>query len=229
MDSISQLVSGSKDQDLKRKLLECLDKEARQFSEVARSYFERNHLSKEDRQGMLTSVITTIDHVLAAGDWNSSLFLRNTIKPLMAIKSEAEIELSKLEIKAVEKSVVVQAIAPDEREVYISLFQSDGYNTGKWAMQLRSLERYVIGRPVYQHQEDAEKRVRLRAATGSEGFVVVIIKETDLQSPVSTTKDQFDSPLLSLKETALRNGRIVAFVHQNVRYHFVDGQLIKQG
>ena len=96
-------------------------------------------------------------------------------------------------------------------------------------MQLRSLERYVIGRPVYQNQEDAEKRVRLRAATGNEGFVVVIVKKTDLQSDVSTTKDQFDSPLLSLKETALRNGRIVAFVHQNLRYHFVDGQLIKQG
>lgn len=229
MDSISQLVSGSKDQDLKRKLLECLDKEARQFSELARSYFEKNHLSKEDKKGMLTSVITTVDHVLSAGDWNSSLFLRNTIKPLMAIKSEAEIELSKLEIKAVEKSVTIQAIGEDEREVYISLFQSDGYNMGKWAMQLRSLERYVIGRPVYQNQEDAEKRVRLRAATGNEGFVVVIVKKTDLQSDVSTTKDQFDSPLLSLKETALRNGRIVAFVHQNLRYHFVDGQLIKQG
>lgn len=229
MDNITKLTSDFKGQDLKKKLLECLDKEARQFSEIARSYFVKDHLSKEDKKGMLTTVINTVDHVLAGGDWNSSLFLRNTIKPLMAIKTEAELELSRLEMKAEEKAITILPAAENEVEVYISLFQSDGYNMGKWAMQLRSLDRYIVGRPVYQNQSDVEKRIRLRAATGgNEAYVIVIVKKTDIQPEgLTPLKDQFEHPLCSLKETALRNGRIVAFVHQEIRYYFVDGQLIK--
>lgn len=230
MENITGLTSDFKGQDLKKKLLECLDKEARQFSEIARSYFVKEHLSKEDRKGMLIAVINTVDHVLAGGDWSSSLFLRNTIKPLTAIKTEAELELNRLQMKAEEKSITIQPAAENEVEVYISLFQSDGYNIGKWAMQLRSLDRYIVGRPVYQNQMDVENRIRLRAAGVSEAYVAVIIKKTDIQAGGSTPlKDQFEHPLLLLKETALRNGRIVTFIHQGMRYHFVDGQLVKQG
>src|SRR5688500_10066636 len=139
MDDISRIISGSKDQDLKKKLLECLDREARQFSEIARTYFVKDHLSSEDKKGMLTAVINTVNHVLEGGDWQSTLFLRNTVKPLMAIKSEAELELSRLEIKAEENAIHIPSPTEQETEVYISLFQSDGYNMGKWAMQLRSL------------------------------------------------------------------------------------------
>src|SRR3990167_3064888 len=230
MDNITGLTPDFKGQDLKRKLLECLDKEARQFSEIARTYFVKDHLSKEDKTGLLNSVINTVDHVMAGGDWNTSLFLRNTIKPLMAIKAEAELELSKLQMKADEKSVTIQPATENESEVYISLFQSDGYNVGKWAMQLRSLDRYVVGRPIYRNQTDVEKRIRLRAAGGNEAYVAVIVKKTDIQADAGAPlKDQFEHPLCLLKETALRNGRVVAFVHQEIRYHFVDGQLIKQG
>src|SRR3989338_241396 len=107
MENIAGLTSDFKGQDLKKKLLECLDKEARQFSEIARSYFVKDNLSKEDKKGMLIAVINTVDHVLAGGDWNSSLFLRNTIKPLTAIKTEAELELSRLQMKAEEKSITI--------------------------------------------------------------------------------------------------------------------------
>src|SRR3990167_2855785 len=230
MDNITGLTSDFKSRDLKQKLLECVDKEARQFSEVARSYFVKDHLSKEDIKGMLTAVINTVDHILTGGDWNSSLFLRNTIKPLMALKTEAELELSRLEMKAEEKAVTVQAAAENEVEVYISLFQSDGYNVCKWAMQLRSLDRYIVGRPIYRNQADVEKRIRLRATGGNEAYVAVIVKKTDIQADgPAPLKDQFEHPLLLLREMALRNGRVVAFVHQGIRYHFVDGQLLKQG
>lgn len=173
-------------------------------------------------------MITTVDHVMAGGDWESSLFLRNTIKPLMAIKTEAELELSRLEIKATEKSESMQPISENEVEVYISLFQSDGYNMSKWAMQLRSLDRYIVGRPIYINEADIEKRIRLRGATGNEAYVIVVVKKTDIQAEQGAPlKDQFEHSLLLLKEIALKTGRIIAFVHQGTRYHFVDGQLIK--
>lgn len=233
MDKItSALTADSKGHELKRKLIECLDKESREFSAAVRTYFTKGVLSKEDKAGLLRSIITAIDHVMEGGDWSSSLFLKNTLKPLAAIKAEAEAEIAKLESKAERKIVQVAPAADNEVEVYISLFQSEGYNINKWSMQLRSLERYVVGRPIYQNKADVEKRVRLRAASGNEAYVAVIVKKADIQTadPFSPPlKDQFDHPLVQIKEVALRNGRVTAFFHQSARYLFVDGQLIKQG
>lgn len=232
MDTLIPSLPEFKGQDLKKRLLECLDQEAREFSEVARDYFSKGQLSKEDKVGLLQAVINAVDHVMTGGDWNSSLFLRNTLKPLLAIKIEAETELNNLSEKAGQKTIEIQALSEDEVEVYIALFQSDGHNISKWAMQLRSLDRYVIGRPVYQNAEDVEKRIRLRAAGSNEAYVSVAIKKMDIlpQDPLAAPlKDSFESVLLSLKEVAVRNGRILMFVHDRTRYHFVDGQLIKQG
>lgn len=228
--TLSALQSDFKGQELKRKLLECLDKEAREFSAAVRAYFSKGVLSKEDKAGLLTAIITAITHVMEGGDWSSSLFLKNTLKPLAAIKAEAQAELDKLEAKAEGAKYQVEPPAEGEAEVYISLFQSEGYNINKWAMQLRSLERYIVGRPIYQNVTDIEKRMRLRAAAGSEAYVAVIIKKADILAPdpfAPPVKDQYGHALLTLKEIALRNGRIVAFFHQGVRYHFVDGQLVK--
>lgn len=232
MDKSSGLISELKSQALKKKLLDCLDTDARQFSEMAREYVTRGQLSKEDKAGLLTGIIAAIDHILEAGDWNSSLFLRNTLKPLVAIKVEAETELARFAEKAGHRMIQKHVLTEAEVEVYISLFQSDGYNIAKWAMQLRSLDRYIIGRPVYQNEADVEKRIRLRSAAGvaNEAYVTVAVKKTDIQSDQfpASLKDQFGNPLLQLKETAVRDGKIDAFVHQGMRYAFVDGQLIKE-
>lgn len=229
MDKSLGVIFDYKSDELKKRLLECLDAEARQFSDIARQYFDRGQLSKEDKTGLLRAVITAIDHVMAAGGWNNSLFLRNTLKPLITIKVEAETELEKLEFKAAKKTIHAQPLASDEKEIYVSLFQSDGYNIGKWAMQLRSLDRYTIGRPVYETETDVETRIRLRPTPMNEAYVVVAVKKSDVQPPAfqASLKDPFGHTLLQLKETAVRDGRINAFVHHGMRYRFVDGQLIQ--
>lgn len=228
MDSITPNLSDHKTQELRRKLLACLDREARQFSSVARTYFTCGQLSEEDRVGLLRAVIDTVNHVCDAGDWESSLFLRNTIKPLTQIKAEAETELAKLSAKAEDKvSEHAKPLSKDEVEVYVSLFQSDGYNISKWSLQLRSLDRYVVGRPVYGSETDVLARLRARGqAAGNEAYVIVVVKKTDVL-PKGDSKDQYDYPLITLKEKALKSGRIIGFVHQGTRYQFVEGQLLE--
>lgn len=229
MDNTSGFTSEFKGQELRKKLLEALKKEEKQFIEFLRPYASKREFSKEDRIDLLKAIIQTIDHVMIAGDWNSSLFLRNTVKRLVEIKVEAHSELEKMEMDDSKKAIVSKALEEDEVEVYISLFQSDGYNMNKWAVQLRSLDRYIIGRPIYKNEEDVQKRIRLRSSTINEAYVTVVIKKSDIQmdSDKSSLKDQFDLPLLSLKEAAVRNGRIVAFMLHDIRYSYVEGQLIK--
>lgn len=230
-DRAPSLAQDHKSLELKKRLLECIDREAKQFSESTRSYFEKESLSEEDKVGLLNAVIAAVDHVLTAEDWTSSLFLRTLIKPLVAIREEAEAELHHYHIKTGEKAHTVAPSAEDEIEVYISLFQSDGYDMGKWALQLRALSRYVVGRPIYQNEADVLRWMQLRAFSPTEAYVAVIVKKRDIQTDPQRgqLKDRYDHPLFQLKETATQHGRVVAFVHQGVRYYFVDGELVKYG
>lgn len=231
MDRTVGLTADFKSQELRKKLLDCLNRENTQFSAIANQLIEKGHHSDADKIQLLQAIIETVDRVLAAGDWESSLFLKNTAKPLKAIKAEAETELADRQGRTTQKHIKIAPLSEDEQEVYVSLFQSDGYNKGKWAVQLRALSRYVVGRPIYQHEADIQKRIRLRAASENEAYVIVAVKKKDvLSDPFQTNvlKDQYDHPLVQLKETAVQNGRIISFVHNKVRYHFVDGRLSKE-
>src|SRR5437867_2048280 len=116
MDTASGLPPEFKGQDLKKKLIDCLNKESQQFSDIISAYLSKEKLSKEDRESLLQSVVTVVDQVLSAGDWDSSLFLRNTLKPLQAIKEEALIELDLLKTNTTKKSITTQSLAENEIE-----------------------------------------------------------------------------------------------------------------
>jgi len=225
----SALTAKHKAEALKKQLLDCLQQENQQFLNIAQAFFDKDTLSETDKTALLKAIIEAVDHVLTAGDWDSSLFLRNIVKPLKNIKAEAEAELQTHSGAGTAADIAVAPLSSSEVEVYISLFQSDGYNMNKWEMQLRSLERYIVGRPVYQHQADVEKRIRLKAGTVNEAYIAVaILKSEILTDTVSTLqKDPHGHPLLSLKETALKTGRIISFTHQNIHYRFVSGKLIR--
>lgn len=222
----TELTEQHRGQELKKKLLQCLQDSNKQLSEAAQFFLDKSNQNEAEKIALLQAVIRASDHVLQSGDWQSSLFLKNTVKTVEKIKQEAEMELARHYEHA--RSSVIQAaeLGEDEVEVYISLFQSDGHNMEKWAVQLRSLERYVVGRPVYQQADDIEKRIRLRNAAANEAYVIVNVKKMDIQSGPLQLKDQYGHVLLQLKDSALKRGKIIGFVHQGKRYHFSDGKLV---
>ncbi len=226
MENATGLTAQHKAQELKKKLLDCLDSEKKNFTEIVESFFAKEKPSEADKQVLLKAIVDAVNHVLASGDWESSLFLRNVVKPLKEIKAEAESELSRHSDKAFDTYKPSAPLSPDEVEVAVSLFQSDGYNMDKWAVQLRSLDRYVLGRPVYENEADVQKRIRLRASTANEAYVIVAIAKADILMGQSQ-QDPHGHTLLLLKESAVKNGRILFFVHEGIRYRFVDGRLIK--
>ncbi|EKD92060.1 MAG: IcmQ [uncultured bacterium] len=232
MDNLTVgLTAEHKGQALKKKLLACLKEEHSKFSEIAETIFRKDKLAESDKTALLQSIVEAVDHVLEAGDWDSSLFLRNVAKPLKIIKAEAENELNQHSNNTSAISQFSASIADNEIEVYISLFQSDGYNIDKWAMQLRSLDRYIVGRPVYQNETDVIKRIRLKAGTANEAYVVVAVLKSEIQENAlrEASQDSHGHALLLLKETAMKKGRIIFFVHQGMRYRFIDGKLMTQG
>lgn len=217
---------------LRQKLIDAMKSEDARLKEIANLFLKESKRTDQDKNKLLEEVIKSANEILAVGGWQSSRFLTNVVKPLIAIKKAAEEELENRRTQKVEVGDVAP-VAEDEQTVYISLFQSDGMDMGKWGIQLRSLERYIVGRPIYQDEAHARQRIRLRVRNpSSEAYVIFAVKKRDIiTNPYQSEglKDQYENPLIQLSEIAVDHGRIIGFVHQNILYHLIDGRLKKVG
>lgn len=216
--------------DLKRLLIDCAKNEKVNFVKIADAFYKQNYRNKSHYIEFCKEVIKAIDKVLSAGDWNDSLFLRNTVKPLRELREEAALILAQA-TRAVDQhpDQVTQQVAEDSVQVFISMFQSDGHNLQKWAMQLRSITKYLIGRPVYANEADVQKVIRMKLQQASEAYIVVAIKKAAIrQDPFEPERfDRYGNKLLMLTPGAVEVSNILRFVHYGKVYRFIDGHLVK--
>jgi len=227
MDS-PRFINSSPD-ELKQQLLSYLKSENESLSSIAQSFFEKSHVTELDKKALLQAIIQSTTHIIESGDWESSLFLRNQIKKIRDIQAEAQEALSQLEKTTLSNIMQMPSLEKDERDVYVSLFQSDGYNFSGWEVQLRSLNRYLVGRPVYANESDIQKRMRLRGSLANEAYVILAVKKNEIKTEFLSNqmKDQFGQPLLQITDAGIARCRIRAFVHMAQPYFFHEGRLIK--
>ena len=216
---------------LKKRLVDVLSSERTEFLKVADEFYAQEERTAQSYITFCEAVIAAVDQVIDAGDWDDSLFLRNTIKPLKAIRKEALQLLDELNGKAVNDHVITEvSVAPDQVKLYILLFQNNGYDIKQWEMQLRSIDTYLQGRPVYEQEADVEKVVRQKKSQGNDGYIVVVAPRLAVHSdPFAMPRtDRYGNTLLTLKPGKIGVQHIIEFVHQDQRYRFVDGKLLSR-
>src|SRR5262245_23959655 len=104
--------------------------------EVARSFYQQGHRTRAHYLELTDAIISAVDHVLNANDWEDSLFLRNALKPLKEIREQAMALKQEAIQTAADQQITLRALDEDEMLVYISIFQSEGHNLRKWELQL---------------------------------------------------------------------------------------------
>lgn len=212
---------------LRAHLLQAVNDEKAQFMTLADQFYAQSHRNEADYAQFCRDMIEAIDSVLAAGDWDSALFLRNTAKPLRQIRERAQQILTQLtgEVALATHDHVAAGCAHEQ--VYIALFQSKGHDLAGWAMQLRSLHRYVAGRPIYRHEADIVASIRAKINQETDAYVIFSVPEECIEAPLRGVprQDRQGRDLIALKSNAIEAGRIVAFVHAGKRYRFIDNQL----
>lgn len=226
-NSITTTTSSNNDA-LKQQLIDCLKQEKADFMEIARNFYKQGERTTQQYLELTDAIISAVDHVLNAQDWEDSLFLRNTLKPLKEIREQAIALKKEATMTVAEKQIALRTLEEDEMLVYISIFQSEGHNLRKWELQLSSLRSHLLGRPVYEKEEDVVKVIRQKLVKISEAFVVVAVKKADIQSFAYQAErvDRFGNPLLTLKDTAVKSENIFEFVHQDQRYFFINHKLV---
>ncbi len=216
-----------RNEELKRRLIGCVNEQTRKFLLVTEQFNALDRREEHDYLKLCNEIIQAIDDVLAAGNWDASLFLRNTIRPLKKIREQAlELRQSFDAVEGAQELHTPKA-GEDCATLYVSLYQADGHDMKKWADQLSSLGSYMVGRPVYRKEEDAILAVRKKLSQTSEAYVAVAVDKSKIISSesVKPRKDKSGSELVNLVPDAIDRQNILEFVHQNKRYYFCDNRL----
>lgn len=216
----------NKSTSLKQHLLESVRNEKADFLSVANDFYNQPHRTDENYMQFCRDTIASIDKILEAGDWNSSLFLRNTAKPLVQLRERAQEILTKM-TGGKAQDVTANTVPEGMQLVYVSLFQAKGHDLERWEMQLRSLYRYMSGRPVYSNEADVEAVIRAKVSPDADAYVVLAIPDSAIRdmSHAVPRKDRQGHELVTLKEGVVNSEHIVEFVHAGKRYRFANNKL----
>lgn len=210
--------------ELNRKLTAAMQQNTGLAREAITS-FERSEPTVANRLKLNTRLLELANDILQAGDWESSLLLHNVAESIRAERDLLQEQHEMLIEEAAPASARKQSIADDERLLYLSLYQVDGYSLSKWAQLLRGLERYNLSRPVYKLEEQVQKAIRSRGYPITEGYAVVAVKKANIRAQESAQSDRWGQELLSLAENSIQTANIIEFVHVRKKYQFIDGAL----
>ncbi len=217
-----------KNEELKRRLMECVNEEKNSFLPLAEKFYQTRKRSDTDYHQLCTAIIAAVDHVLNAGEWDSSLFLRSTLKPLKEIREHALKLLENLSGAQTPAKYTSPTLSENFVKLYISLYQAAGHDLNLWAAQLASISSYTIGRPVYESEENVVQSIRRKLSQVSEAYIVVSVDKSKILGVDNfrPRKDRFGNTLVSLLPNAVCSEDILEFVHLEKRYYFSHGNLL---
>jgi intracellular multiplication protein IcmQ len=214
----------------RKQLLGRLRAEKQRLMTAVEKFYSQPMRGEDNAAQTLEEVIATFDSVINAGDWNSSLFLRNTISPLKQMREQAQQLYAQLRGQISNEAVPAPALASGMIKVYISIFQHKAHNVKDWETQLHALPHYVLGRPIYRDETAVQQALRAKLVQTSDAYVCVGVPENAVQTgefhPLQNDKQ--GNHLLQLVPGAVKSENILEFVYQDRRYHFLNGQLVEK-
>lgn len=178
------------------------------------------------------AILQSLDDALEKGPWEKSSFLRVIGKNLQEIRDNLsqEIEKSFASSEAVlQKNEGRPRLQKDQKEVFISLYSTDGTHMISWERILANLPKQIISRPIYSDEEGAQTHIKSKENKFNEAYVAIIVNESDILklSVDKTSVDKFGKPLLALKDRAILLENVSRFVHVSGDYHYSKGHLHK--
>lgn len=214
----------------RKSLLECLQTEKPHITNAIEKFYSQQQVHHEaGALQALEEMITAFDRVINAGDWESSLFLRNTVKPLKNMREEAQRLRDQILGNVKAETIAAPTLAPDMMKIYIGIFQNKAHNYRDWESQLRGLAQYILGRPIYREELAVQQAIRNKLVQTSDAYVCVGVPKTAIQTDGFSPSqiDRQGNALLQLMPGAVRSENILEFVYQDKHYYYRDGKLIE--
>ena len=219
-----------KQQEIRKQLLACLQAGAPKITAAAEKFYNQVTRSETNCLQALEDMITAFDGIINAGDWESSLFLSNIIKPLRTMHQQAVELREQLTGGASQLAVAPPQLAAGMVSVYIALFQQGGNRLSHWEQLLKVLPQYILGRPIYRYESEVQQAIRSKLVQVSDAYVCVGVPEVAIQKgeyhPLRV--DRQGNTLLQLAHGSVQSENILEFIYQNKSYYFIGNKLIEK-
>jgi hypothetical protein len=126
------------------------------------------------------------------------------------------------------KNNLRKQVAEDETLVYVYLFNSNGNKIKTWENLLlpSALQDHSVNRPIYTDLAHAQEVLRTRFPKDQHAYFEAIVKKSDILTGEEEITDNYQHPLVRLKEGALTIDRLRRFHHKNQDYRIENGELI---
>ena len=217
-----------KTETLKNHLIECVNSEKETFVKLADEFYQQTRRTDADYKALCAAIIAASDQLLKADDWDSSLFLRNTLNPIKKIHDYALELQAELAGSNPATHIASLPLNNDQIKLYVSLYQANGHDLKAWALQLASITNHMIGRPIHESEENAISAIRHKLSQVSEAYAMVFVDKSKIigEDQMRPRKDRFGNTLINLLPNALTSENVREFVHLQKRYYFKNLQLI---
>ncbi len=215
---------------LRESLLEQMTRETEQFRVLMEQYSERDPSDHAVTELLCREIVALVDRVTAIEGWQSSLFLRNLMRPLTEAQEQAQAILDQSGQRTALETQVTE-LSTDEQLLYMTLYQAQGHDLSAWAMQLRSIKHTMLGRPIYDNEAAAQAGIRAKVDQSCDAYVVLRVKHSQVmaQSDASSSNDQAAaSRLVTLEHGCLSAANIEHFVYMKKTYRLEQGKLVLQ-
>jgi intracellular multiplication protein IcmQ len=214
--------------ELREKLLAVVKREKETLSQLLSEFYQLSERKEGDYARLNEKIAELMQRVMQAGDWESSLFLRNMVNVLKKRLSACAILKEEFEGHGAVTAERKIPSVPAEQVIvlYIGLYQTQGGDLKKWEKQLSSILQIAQSRPIYDEEAHVLNAIRSNLNRITDAYVKVIVNKNDIIHSAPIIKDRLGQELVVASATAIRPKNIVEFIHQRKIYNFVNGKLV---
>lgn len=215
--------------ELRKKLLAFVEEEKKTLRQLLDKFYTLAHRKEEDYARVNQKIKELLQRIISIDDWESSLFLRNTISLLKKRLEVSTVLKEEFESQGLVVEQTFPPVAPENAIVlFISLYQVDGSNLEKWNDQLLAILKVAQSRPIYDEETKVIQAIRSNLDRDTEAYVKVLVDKNEIIDSARIVKDRLGQELITVSITAIRPENIIEFIHQTKRYNFVDGKLLRK-
>ena len=177
-------------------------------------------------------IIRALDKLIAEGHWEGGLFFQAAGKQLRDLSAQLKEELQ-IDTDAQTAATEMKDLVKQHSglvEIFISVYNADGRNIGKWELVLSNLIKQLISRPIYKREKDIKDSINAKENPINDAYAVAYINEMDILTPSFRDKkplDRYGHELLIIKENGLKPENITKLVHLTGEYTYHKGSLHK--
>jgi Dot/Icm secretion system protein IcmQ len=185
------------------------------------------------KQILKDKLVAELDKLIEKGHWDQSLFYKNILKRLQALRQRIIDTLEDDQDAFSSSSAFPNLPSHKEgyRRMYVAVYQTEGERMDRWLHLVKNLPNFAISRPVYSEEDHVEELIRAKHGR-NDAYVILWVKEQDILTPLGGALpfDRFQHELYTLRPSGVKLENLIEFVHGRKRYFLNHGQFVlKEG